>query len=94
MKFHSVNYGATPGALDAIADASDDPRAFLRRHLNGDWGCVSDADKKANDDALLSGERLLSSYRTKKGVRLWVLTEAVGDDGKRLATTILLPEEY
>lgn len=89
-----TNFVATPGALDAIADAGDDPRAFLRRHLGGDWGDVGKADAKANEAALTSGERLLSSYRTSKGVKLWVLTEAVGDDEKRLVTTILLPEDY
>lgn len=89
-----TNFVATPGALAAIFDAGQTPDEFLRRHLAGDWGCVSDADKKANDDALSSGARLLSSYRTTKGVRLWVLSEAVGDDGRRQVTTILLPEEY
>jgi hypothetical protein len=35
------------------------------------------------------GFRLLSVYRTAKGVQLWVITEA-----DRSATTLLLPEEY
>ena len=33
--------------------------------------------------------RLLSAYRTLRNERIWVLTEATDDDGKRLATTIL-----
>jgi hypothetical protein len=89
-----TNFVATPGALEAIADAGDDPRQFIRRHLGSDWGDVSKADAKANDAALASGERLLSSYRTTKGVRIWVLTEAVGDYGTRATTTILLPQDY
>jgi hypothetical protein len=94
MKFSSTNYSATPGALAAIADADKNAVQFLRRHTSGDWGEVSEADAKLNEDALLSGERLLSAYRTTKGVRLWVITEAVGDDGRRPVTTIILPEEY
>jgi hypothetical protein len=29
-----------------------------------------------------------------RGVKLWVITEAAGDDGHRAATTILPPDEY
>ena len=47
-----------------------------------------------NDEALLHGDRLLSAYRTLKGVKLWVITEAADDNGQRAATTILLPGEY
>jgi hypothetical protein len=32
---------------------------------------------------------LLSSYKTAKGDKLWIITEA-----DRSATTLLLPEEY
>jgi hypothetical protein len=28
------------------------------------------------------------------GTKFWVITEAVGDDGRRAATTVLLPDEY
>jgi hypothetical protein len=51
-------------------------------------------DSRANDQALVDGSRILSAYRTLKNVRIWIITEAVGDDGKREATTILLPEQY
>jgi hypothetical protein len=43
---------------------------------------------------LVSGERLLSAYKTLKGVRMWIITEATDDDGIRNCTTTLLPEEY
>lgn len=51
-------------------------------------------DQQANDQALFDGGRLLSSYRTLKGVELWVLTEAVGDDGRRASSVLTLPSEY
>jgi hypothetical protein len=62
---------------------------FISRHARGDWGDVCDDDKQANDDALIHGERLLSSYRTSKGVKIWVITEA-----DRSSSCLLLPEEY
>jgi hypothetical protein len=37
---------------------------------------------------------LLSAYRTLKNERLWIITEAADEQGHRLATTILRPDEY
>jgi hypothetical protein len=42
-----------------------------------------------NDEALAYGDRILSAYRTLRGMKLWIITEA-----DRSLTTILLPEEY
>jgi hypothetical protein len=61
---------------------------LLRRHLAGDWGDLSNDDKKANEHAVTHGERILSSYRVGEE-KLWVLTEA-----DRSATTVLTPGEY
>ena len=63
--------------------------AALRRHAAGDWGEVDPDDRAANDDALRSGERLLSVYQSATGTTFWVLTEA-----DRSATTVLLPDDY
>jgi hypothetical protein len=43
--------------------------------------------------SLMDGSRILSSSRLRTGVKVWVLTEAVGDDGKR-ASTWMLPSDY
>jgi hypothetical protein len=64
------------------------------RHAHGDWGDVFEEDRQANDQALLDGSRILFAHRTSLGEKLWVITEAVDDAGKRAATTILLPSEY
>lgn len=80
---------ATPGALEALEEADDDLHLLLGRHVSGDWGELSRADSSANTLALATGERLLSSYRTSKGVRIWIITEA-----DRSSTCFLLPEEY
>ena len=79
----------TPEALRTIEDAGQSPHDFLKRHATGDWGEVGSEDKTLNDEALNDDSRLLSSYETKKGDKVWVTTEA-----DRSATTILLPSEY
>jgi len=80
--------------LKAIEDAGQDPDFFLDKHAAGDWGEVDAGDKRANEEALVSGDRLLSAYRTLKNVRLWIITEAEDDQNNRAATTLLLPEQY
>lgn len=78
----------TPGALVALVESEEDPRSYVHRHLEGDWGDVGPADWAKNEYAVRHGERLFSTYRTQHGRKLVVVTEA-----NRYATTILLPEE-
>ena len=61
----------------------------LRRHAVGDWGDLCEEDREANNRALYEGTRLLSAYKSKAGLKYWIITEA-----DRSATTILLPEDY
>jgi hypothetical protein len=93
-KFNLGQIVATPAALKALEDAGQSPDFFLDRHLQSDWGEVNAEDKQLNDQALVDGSRLLSAYKTLKGERLWIITEAADDEGKRAATTILTPSEY
>jgi hypothetical protein len=93
-KFSLGQIVATPGAMDALNDAGQSAAGFLHRHGRGDWGELCDEDRKANDDALIDGSRLLSAYRTSHGEKLWIITEANDESGHRAATTILLPSEY
>ena len=88
-KFPLGQVVATPGALEALERSGQAPEFFIQKHLSGDWGDVDRGDQKANEDALRDGERLLSSYYTLRGEKLWVVTEA-----DRSVTTILLPSEY
>jgi hypothetical protein len=62
---------------------------FLARHAIGDWGELEPTDVAENKYSLIHGFRLLSSYQTDAGEKLWIITEA-----DRSATTLLLPEEY
>jgi hypothetical protein len=93
-KFQLGRLLATPGALQALQEAGQSPSDFLSRHANGDWGLIDRDDWQSNDSSLVDGSRLLSAYKTAKGVKLWIITEAADDDGNRAATTILLPDEY
>jgi hypothetical protein len=85
---------ATPGALEALEASGQTPDFFLAKHASGDWGDVSPGDAALNDAAVQDGSRIFSAYRTLRGTKLWVITEAEGDSGKRASTCILLPVEY
>ena len=85
---------ATPGALEALEKSGQSPTEFVTRHQYGDWGDVCADDKALNDESLIDGSRILSAYRTSKGDKIWIITEATDDHGHRDATTILLPDEY
>ena len=86
---------ATPGALEATSH--EYRLACLKRHVTGDWGCTCAEDRAVNDDAVKTGERILSAYpldpaKPSEGFganTLWIITER-----DRSVTTFLLPEEY
>ncbi len=86
---------ATPGALRTLDEAGQAPFHFLQLHATGDWGDLSREDREANDRATAheddpdQRDRVLSSYRTRTGEKLWVITEP-----DRSVTTLLLPDEY
>ncbi len=85
---------ATPGALEAFERNSTNGFGFIQRHSIGNWGEICAEDKEANYAALESGARLMSAYSLGDGTKIWVITEAKDDQGKRQATTLLLPDEY
>jgi hypothetical protein len=80
---------ATPGALTALEKSGQTPLEFLARHVRGEWGELDEEDRRENQLSLKRGFRLLSSYRTNAGDKVWVITEA-----DRSVTTLLLPDEY
>lgn len=80
--------------------ATEEGLAFLSsiqvlfyRHMCGDWGDVCDEDKQMNNEALIGGGRLLSSYEltdsSERKHTVWIITEA-----DRSVTTMLFPSEY
>lgn len=63
-------------------------------HSRGNWGDVCDDDRKVNDEAVIDGSRILSSYSLPTDIdsrdsKIWVITEA-----DRSVTTVLFPSEY
>jgi hypothetical protein len=89
MLFELGRIVATPGALQALQKAEQQPAEFLDRHVKGDWGDLDDEDKQENEFSVRNGFRILSAYTTSAGEKIWIITEA-----DRSATTLLLPEEY
>jgi hypothetical protein len=77
---------ATANALDRLRP--DEIALGLARHVRGDWGNVPPEDAEANDEALLTGERLHSAYG-EGDRRFWIITER-----DRSVTTVLMPEDY
>src|SRR3954467_12422463 len=80
---------ATPGALEALEEAGENPVALLNRHATGDWGELDEHDRLENERSLAEGYRLLSTYILSTGVKIWIITGA-----DRSVTTLLLPSEY
>jgi len=80
---------ATPGALEALEAAGENPADYLSRHQAGDWGTLTPEDWQLNDQAVKEGSRIFSTYILPTGVKIWIITE-----WDRSATTILLPSEY
>ena len=79
---------ATPGALNVLLEAGEDPVRYLTRHSSGDWGDLDVHDRRENELSLKHGWRIVSSYPIGDGC-VWIITEA-----DRSVTTILLPEDY
>lgn len=89
VKFSPGQIVSTRGALAAMEEHRCSAANLLNRHLSGDWGSVPVEDAQFNEDALQSGNRILSSYDIALGVRIWIITE-----WDRSVTTLLLPSEY
>jgi hypothetical protein len=88
-KFLPGRIVATPGALAALEASGEAPFEYLFRHINGDWGELSEEDRRENELSLIHGFRLLSAYTLRSGTKIWIITES-----DRSATTVLLPDEY
>ena len=89
-KFPFGQVVATQGAAALLERETQTANEFLERHGKGDWGKLSEHDRKMNDQGLANGDdRLMSVYDTKSGEKLWIITE-----WDRSVTTLLLPTEY
>ncbi len=83
------NVYLTIGAREALEESNQSASEFLAKHSIGNWGNVCKEDAEENDFSVREGFRILSVYKTEKGEKIWVITEAC-----RSSTTVLLPSEY
>jgi hypothetical protein len=79
----------TVGAREALEESNQTANEFLAKHSTGDWGNVCEEDAEENDFSVKEEFRILSAYKTEKGEKLWIITEA-----DRSSSTILKPDEY
>jgi hypothetical protein len=79
----------TPG----VAALEIDVLPYLDRHAHKDWSGLDQHDRRANEQAVKNGGRILSAYDVPladgETERIWVITEA-----DRSSTCLLLPSEY
>jgi hypothetical protein len=80
---------ATPGALEALSEAEQEPAEFLYRHQHGYWSEMCEEDRRENQFSVDKRLRIFSAYHLRDGTKIWVITEA-----DRSVTTLLLPSEY
>ena len=73
QRFSPGQVVVTAGIDELVRQGQLNPAPYLRRHLGGDWGDLSDNDRRLNDAALKSGEdRLFSSYQVTRDLKLWI----------------------
>ncbi len=92
-KFELGQVVGTPQALRFCSLHNIEVFDLLTRHALGDWGNLCADDAAANNSAVTDGSRILSAYTFPAG-KVWVLTEAEGDDGHRASTCLMLPTDY
>ena len=99
---------ATRGALVLLQKTGYSVGVLIARHLHSDFGDCCQEDTEMNEQALVSGARIMSVYRLVDAEKLkvtpkqkradlptvWVITDGTNDAGQREVTTLLLPEDY
>lgn len=84
---------ATPAVLAHLENHAIYPSALLGPHCHGEYGQIDEEDRRANDDALVHGGRILSAF-VIEGERIYAITDATDEKGVRHSTTLLFPREY
>lgn len=73
--FHPGKLLVSPVALTALRANGIPVISVVLRHIAGDWGVVSDDDKRQNDVSIATGLRLISIYRLPDQTRVLIITE-------------------
>lgn len=97
-KIKKINHYCATQAVAAKMNTDDKFRKFVNSSLNrfhkADWGEMSIEDKKANNEALETGERILAYYKKLDNKEIYIIADATDDKNCRNAITVLFPEEY
>lgn len=91
---HIVVTRGIKSKMDADKGFLDFVDKSLERLFNGDWGDCYQEDAKSNDEALETGARILAVYKHDTYPTIWIIVEALNDNGEREYTTVLFPSEY
>lgn len=73
--FHPGKFLVAPAAIEALRSNGVPVISVVLRHIAGDWGVVSEEDKRQNDVSIATGLRLISIYRLPDQTRVLVITE-------------------
>jgi hypothetical protein len=73
--FHPGKLLVSYAALAALRTNGVPVVSVVLRHIAGDWGIVSEDDKRQNDLSIATGLRLVSVYRLPDQSRILVITE-------------------
>ncbi len=64
----------TVAAASVLSD--EEIRDAIGRSCRGDWGEVSAQERQANDQFVQRDGRVRCLYRSRSGVKFWIVTEA------------------
>jgi len=87
-KFNPGQMVATIGVLELMRLKGFDLQGLMLRHIESDWGDVTEATRRENERALSEGGRLMSVYDVE-GQRVFVVTDA-----DRTLTKAMLSEDF
>jgi hypothetical protein len=73
--FHPGRLLVAPAAIEALRSNGVPLISVVLRHIAGDWGVVSEDDKRQNAVSIATGLRLISIYRLPDQTRVLVITE-------------------
>jgi hypothetical protein len=90
QKFSLGQIGATTALMHELGeDAEATIIGLLKRHHSCDWGDLGAEDKRTNESAIRSGERILSRYNLENGTSVYIITE-----WDRSSTMVMRVEDY
>ena len=76
MKFTLGQIVITPKAGELLRHAGHTPQELLVRHQSGDWGDVTDDERRLNEEGLTKPLNLVSNYKLPSGQTIMVYTKA------------------